>query len=216
MSFSDWIFETTSPNDLFVALDTNSIVGNTSLRLFSDIAGVNLALTGYLISSPFLNGIDHGIIYTLMRIQVNLNSVFYGGIFCMADDFSPPNTGALYVLQVAKGTSNNVQIRKATAGGIVASSTGTQIGSSGSVNFQNNDDTVCIALEWDSTGSLGTELTGYVGTQTDFSDLAQFTTAIDMSSPLTTTVIEGIFFHQDSVSGGASEILYDSTKIINL
>jgi hypothetical protein len=216
MSFSDWIFDTNLPNDMFAALDIDAIVGNTSLKLFTDVAGSNRSITGKLVSSPFLNGIDHGIIYTLMRVKNNANLTYFGGIFCMADDTDPYNTGVLYVLQVQKGTANNVQIRKSGSSGIIGSSTGTQIGVSGSVDFDTIGDTVCIALEWDSTSSLGTELTGYVGTQTDFSDLAQFTDAVDNSSPLTTTVTEGIFLHQDSVSGGVTEILFDSTRIINL
>ena len=216
MSFSDWIFGTDSPGTMFAALNEDAIVGNHSLRLFTNQTGL-FQITGYLVSSPFINGIDHGIIYTLMRIRDNTNFSFYSGLFCMADDDNPEDTGALYVLQVAKGTSNNVQIRKATSGGIDGTgASGTQIGSSGSVNFDTNDDTVCIALEWDSTSSLGTELTGYVGTAIDFSDLAQFTTAIDMSSPLVTTLHEGVFLHQDSSSLGPCDILFDSTRILNL
>lgn len=216
MPFSDWIFNTDSPSTTFAALNEDAIVGNSSLRLFTSQLGL-FQITGYLVSSPFINGIDHGIIYTLMRIRNNSNFSFYSGLFCMADDDNPEDTGALYVLQVHKGTSNNVQIRKATSGGIDGTgASGTQIGSSGSVDFDTNGDTVCIALEWDSNNSLGTELTGYVGTSTDFSDLAQFTTDIDMTSPLITTLHEGVFHHQDSSSSGPSDILFDSTRILNL
>lgn len=217
MSFSDWIFNFTT-GDLYAGLYSPGIVGNYSLNLFSGVTGANRAITGYVVASPFTRGIEQGRILTVIKLIDNSNVLFYGGLYCMASSLTTDSIGNVYVLQIGKGTSNNVQIRKASSGGIVGTGTGgTQIGSSDSVSFTNIGDIVCLSIDWDAAHQTfygGTHIKASFGVQPDFSDLSVFEEQVDSSSPLTSTVAEGMFLHQDSSSGSTCSILYDSTSIL--
>ena len=224
MAFSNWTFLTGSAN-YFAHLSEpgfpDSLSEGTGALIIHNTTGtLGGGVVGYVNTSTdsFLQlGLLKGSIRSLFRRGDDASVVdHFAGLFCMASDLNAHNTGQLYGLHVELMASNNIQLRKGSSGGVLGVGTvGTQLGSTFTADFQGAGSIVALELSWNAEeqSSLGgTELVVRMGFEQDFSDLVTIINVVDTTSPLTTSVAEGIW--TSYISFGLETFVHlDQTRI---
>lgn len=221
MALGDWTQKKTGT--MTVSLEIVSpIVGNGSLKLASQASaasGMNMYLTS------LAHGFTKGRMRTLIKMVTipNADNVGFGFTFLQsALDLSTTGTpGSSYFLSWGRvgaggGGGNLVwNITKRTSG-LAAATAGTSLYTG--VLAASANDYYPIQIEWvaDVSALGGTRITFSRGTlnSTDFNTLGVISDLIDSSSPLTTSVAEGIAF-ANSVAGTGIAVL-DETTIYQL
>jgi hypothetical protein len=204
VALSDWTVYKTSGEAALI--DTSApLVGSGSLKITTNTTGVVELVRADSGERAFTKGR----IRTLMKATGPLTNP-WAGIYCMASQADLTATGSCYCLVLGSAAGNVVRIIKQTAGLDNGS------GSVASAAFAVDVGTLyCLELEWDYDPVTwsGTRLSGRAGVQSDFSDLTELVTYTDTSSPLTTSVGEGIFVASFSAS---ETYFFDKTTITQL
>lgn len=222
MSLGDW---TQAGSGLTVSIEINTpLVGDGSLK-FAASAAVNQ-------KNMYLTNLDKGFtkgrIRSLMRMVVRPTTQAYAraGLICMQSVINPAAaTGAYYTFGWGVGSSTAgtpgtqkwLLMKRAPSGQL--SSVGTELNSTSVV--VSASDYYPVQLEWvvDIADLGGTRLTASVGTlnSTDFGTLVTVFDYLDTSSPLTTSVAEGIFCTSANAAGAETyTYTFDETTIYQL
>ena len=220
MSFSQWTFD--GSTDLTVGLDAvNNVVGASSLGAFSLSVNFNRGKFGYVSNASGLQrGITKGKVRSIFRVRnpavINTSLNVSCGLYCMASTLSLLSSGSAYGFDIIASTAgSNVSVRKWTFG-VLASHTATVLGSTTTATFANPGDTVAVELEWDADDQIGlggTRVIARLGTSLIFNDLVTIVDVVDTSSPMTSSLAEGLYFHDDNGSREL-DLLADSTAIL--
>jgi hypothetical protein len=213
MSLADW--------DKFGSTYTVSIDNATPLvgsgSLFIDFSGSSNSSRGNLLPKDpgSLSGkLIRGKIRALFQYTV-LASNNGPGLFCLASQRDLSSTGSCYFISFKRDQINRLTLYKSNNVGTTIEEIGGLTPLAFAVLSTSANTTYSLELEWyvDIPNLSGTQLKVRVGSATDFSDLALVMSTIDVSSPLTTTVGEGISL---SGSGGSNDYRADKTTLISL
>ena len=224
MAFSNWTFLAGSAN-YHAYLEPSGFPDSLSsdtgaLTIHNTTGTVNQGLVGYVntATDSFLQlGLLKGNIRSLFRRGDSLSVVdHFVGLFCMASDLNAHDTGTLYGVHIELTTSNNIQLRKGSSGGVLGvGTTGTQLGSTFTEDFEGAGTIIALELSWNAEEQSalgGTALTVRLGVEQDFSDLVTIIDVVDTTSPLTTSVAEGIWTSY-ATFGSQTFVHLDQTRI---
>ena len=228
MALGDWTRNVLNETYHSVSLEVNTpLVGNGSVIInmgtsTTAFGGVNMYYTAQ-------QGFTKGRIRTIMRMDYRPRTYEWqrGGIVCMQSHLNPvDNNAAWYAFSwgLRKSTISGSpgqqywMIEKHTADQIHEVATGTEIDYEG-VSVSDGD-YYPVQLEWvaDIPNLGGTRLTASVGTlnSVDFSTMVEVLDYIDTSSPLITTLGEGLFACQPQNSSSGSKYTFDETSVYQL
>jgi hypothetical protein len=203
MSLSDWeVYK--SSGSLGVAIDTATpLVGSGSLQM---VLSLSTGRCNLRLSSAHSRGFLKGKVRTLLQPN-SAGTTLKMGLYCMASQADITTDGSFYRLMWYNGA---VRLDKPTSG---IDHSPTELTSS--AYSLSAGQTIALELEWayDLAEWGGTRLVGRVGSATDFSDLAEVIAYTDTSTPLSTSVGEGLFSYTTS---GAKTVLGDETTIFEL
>ena len=213
MAFADWEnFATGAGTPVFSPETTQQIEGSQSLVIGQTGGAVDMHAL-HTVASGLTQGVTAGRLRTLVD-KKTLSSTSTGtGIICMQSARDVTTSGSCYLLRFNTGAT--FSLVKITSG---LTSSGTTLASGSFSPNPPNDEVFAIELMWFNDVAFGgTRLevrADTSGSVTDFSGLPalpdlQFD---DTSSPLTTSLAEGVFW-QDLGSGSASEIVFDQTTL---
>lgn len=156
--------------------------------------------------------LSHGRIRTLVKPHFNAGNFFQGIYFMASQSYIASSTGAYYAVNV-NGAALNFQVRKQTSGGMSGFNTSSTLGSGGAWVAGN---TYGLEVEWhqDIPNLNGVFITVKVGSALNFSDLTTIITLLDTSTPLSTTLGEGLFVSNLASASGST--LFDDTRLTRL
>jgi len=234
MSFGDWDHQIRGTVSSGLEL-TNAIVGSGSLK-DGNFTGGNLTdqTNTHHLNNTFTRGLTKGRIRTLYgKEHTTTDSRTGPGIYCMCDNLDPANNSSdYYWFGLEHGVSN--QLRLVIAKGVGTTLNGalnwtfpggadTLIASAAVITGFTLGETIPFQLEWnlDLASFGGVRLTASVGLvgDTNFSNLAVVYDIIDSTSPLTTSLIEGIGMMWPLGAPGIDDgehTLWDSTGVFQL
>jgi hypothetical protein len=204
MGLGDWERYSTTTG---LTIDpTAPLVGSGSLRMHLRDSGAECNLG---LSDAHPRGLLKGRVRTLVRQTTGFLTNHRVGLYCMAQalDITQGSERAFYRYCLKDQT---LLLDKGDEG---LSNGTTSLGSV--AHTWTLALTVALELEWDYDLDRwgGAQLIGRVGTRTDFSDLSAVITVTDSSSPLATSVSEGLCGWS---SGGEKIFLFDDTTIYPL
>ncbi len=224
MALSNWVvFETGFPTVGIMTAITDPvplspIIGTGSLRLtqYSVTEGlINLYNTGY--SPGFTKAKWRSVLRPVSMLGITNYSL--GFVFMQSQLNLTGGTGSCYFAHLsvnANGTNARFIIRKFVGTGLqtnLGASTTLYTGSNlGTILGTNN----AVEVEWDASSGTQVDITiRRTLNSTSFASLTLETSITDSSSPLITSVGEGIGCTNGS-SSGATDWLLDSTTLVNL
>ena len=231
MALGDWVINTTANFATSLEIST-PLVGNGSLRqaFGPQVAaghGANLHLTG-----SFARGFTKGRIRTLLRVRTrpaSTNDVNTGaGIICMQSALNVTASGSCYFAgwghnEAATGdNTRRFYILKVDGGLSDTSVSASQYLADSSTVTTTDGDYYPLEFEWqvDIPNLGGVRLILRRGTlnSTDFGTLATVYDIIDSTSPLTTTVAEGVgSIRGNTTTSGADFVFnWDETSVFQL
>lgn len=232
MSITEWEIDTDSPSSITYTTDiATPIFGNGSLLFqYSDtVAGSINALPSVV--SGFPHAVTAGKFRTLFRVKAfngssPLNVSSLGIIAMQAERNSTGTTSSRTFYAVAVllpeglGTGSVLlKLYKALSiGGLKNIYASTELASMTYPTTVSVGSLHSIELQWISSLPQlgGTFLIVRTGTQVDYSDLTSQLSYTDTSSPLLTTVGEGLFAYFKGGSSVLKQFIFDETKLYQL
>lgn len=218
MSFTQWDTFSTGSGGVTFTLEVGSpLVDATSLKMVAvdDAAGTVLPSDS--------GGLSHGFTVGRLRTIVELTTLpgSFGasfisfGIVAMQSQDDVTTTGNAYNFALhmgAGGSPQSFNLNKIV--GLDGSGFGTNLDTLAITPFTAGS-IFTMEFEWIEAVSEigGVQLTGKTGTATDFSDLSTVVSALDTTSPYTTSVGEGLFSKISTVSGTSFTVLFDTTEL---
>jgi hypothetical protein len=210
--------ENASPITLVSIDNTTPIVGLGSLNtVISDTGALTERLT--IQNNTYSNGLTAGRIRSIIEIStLTTDNIGHVGFVCMQNSVTAYNTNDAGYAVVVSGdnglSTTEVSIVKynnvftASPSFLDVASTGVALNTP-----------FVFQMDWISDFPLlgGTLIRGYIGTNsTDFNDLVQVVEATDVSSPLVSTISEGLI--QVLFSGAATtfDVKWDETSFFEL
>jgi len=232
MALADWVVNKTGTEVIAHSIDVATpMIGDGSLNLSHSGPNGPGGLNMYL-GAPFSKGFTKGRIRTLIRwdtggtIQVGDTLVHSGVIFLQDQLDVSDTTGNFYTLGIGSaktGGDFKIRIVKHNIGlNNIGETSRTEIftKNTGGVHPPSADDFWPIEIEWvvDIPGLGGTRLIAREGTKNslDFGTLIDIYDAVDVSSPLTTSVAEGVFSQGGTNFTNARTWTVDQTSIFEL
>lgn len=195
MAFTDWDFYTQGVTSPSIGIDTSSnLVGVGSLRVSGTGTG---AWSGHLDNS-FAKGFTSGRIRTVFR-KKGANGLVHFVLYFMASQLDITNGGSCYFLKMTHGSSA-FTVQKSTSGGLQGSSTtlATYTNTTNGMRYANANEPCTVEVVWFGGpsavavfGGTRIQVRCMQGTS-NFNQMASLPVVTDTTSPLMTSVAEGI------------------------
>lgn len=211
MALADWnIYKSNS--GLLVAIDILAPILNTgSLKVGPESSIADAAFCAVPKNPPYPHGYTRGKLRSL--IEVASTGAEQHGLTCMQSQENVTGAaGAFYALELdTLSLLNKINLVKYSAG-LQGSKTTLATGANNGFTLNTPK---AVEIEWnmDLAELGGVQLIVRSGDATDFSDLVQLHNVIDTTSPLSTTVGEGLYAKRTS---NALEVRFDETRLDEL
>lgn len=219
MAFTDWDFYTTGFSSSSIGIDTGSVLVDAgSLRVVGSGAGVG-TWAGHL-DSNFTKGFTSGRIRTVFRSHSSGSGVVSFFLYFMASQLDITSGGSCYYVNCTHASSA-LQLRKTTSGGVPGSFTNLQTitGGTNGIAYSNSINPVAVEVTWFGGpvanavfGGTRIQIRAMEGT-TAFTHMGAAAVFVDTSSPLTTSVAEGIGGFSSNLGVGSVQDFVDETTI---
>lgn len=203
MSFPDWTFYTSNP--LIEVLNTGEglVEGVGSLHVdFRPLNNVGSA-HGSVTDLPNPRGYIHGSVRTLVHIDELGDGTdtdrWFVGCLAMQSQLDVTGGGAGYAAGILLGAVHHYIVGIYRTGLVPGYASFTTL-QTGPATITGTQFTRALELTWNATG-YGVALTLKRGTALDFSDLTTEAVVLHVSTPLLTTVSQGIFAHNFEGTG---------------
>ena len=226
MSILDWDIYVDFPGNLLIFTDTAAPEIGTGSLAFGHINTVDFTHAN-LVPTDDSAGLSHGVapngrLRTVCRVDIHEGGtplISYFGVTALQSQDDLTAGGSCYALLLASGeglVDPVLCLHKFTSGLPNGLPTPPLI----SIPFPVTLGVpFAMELEWivDVPNLGGTFLLARTGTQTDFSDLTAQMSFVDTSSPITTSVAEGVVasFKSNSVSD-TKKVIFDNTTLFEL
>lgn len=223
----DWTRYTTS--GYIITLDlTTPLVQSSSLKMRDDAS--NSGAAHLHLNDSFDRGFTRGSIKTIIRLDSPVTtggtSAIGGGIVCMQSQLDIRTSGAAYIFNWGRPSSGSTPASGNFRFSIDKMFSGLALSGSNVSLAQTADIPVVagafypIEIEWDFDNDAygGVRLRANRGTlnSIDFNTLSPLFDVIDSSSPLTTSLAEGLYIYESSNSAGRINVSCDETIIAEL
>jgi hypothetical protein len=224
VALADWTFSKNRAG-LTSAIDgTNPLVGAGSLLLTntSDLSYANIQTMHCVYTAN--KGFTRGRLRTLIKVHSSTVRGMFG-VYFMASQADVTASGSCYYATLVRDLNagtRTLRVDKVTSGLDQQYPSGTPTTFATVSSAFSVDTTKALEVEWVSDAAVlaGTRIIVRTGDQTDFSDLAEVMDYTDTTSPLTTTVGEGLCWMKWDVLTGAgfaeAEARYDQTTVVQM
>ena len=211
----DWVqdFGTVSASATILHNASTPLNGDRSVRFTctnGGIVGTKSAAAIYLDTTNHARGFVLGRIRTLIRVD---QEVDHAGIYCLGSVAAGITSGGNSYVFGPAGSTHELTLSKLDNG--LFDETPSVINATGVTMGAAPTGIKAIELEWkaDLTIFGGTQLICRAGDAIDFSDLAIVFQGVDESSPILTSLSEGLFAFRAGITN-VGQVTFDDTTVI--